>query len=1423
MEGEKNVIKVFGGNVRGARWWGVLSLAAIWSLWIPAARATSNPVPYIQSISPVATQTGGASAVSLTISGTNFVLGSSVVQVTLDGSTTSTPLATTVVSPTQLTATLPTSETAKDGTALVTVVNGAGLVSNVVELPITRSASVLTFRETTQDPSGGNHADAPPVLADFNNDGIPDIAVSYNGGPGNYGVSVFLGTGGGSFHGAEPLAPTGSLPQGLAVADFNGDGNVDLAVANAQDASLTVLLGNGDGTFQPGITTTLTTGSRPYLIAAGDFNGDGLLDLAVACRPGSGPGFVTVLLGTVTPGTFQAPVNYGNIGQVAGLAMADFDGNGTLDLAVSDATNNEVWILSGNGDGTFSSGTAFATQSGPTDIVAADFNGDGQTDLAVAYSAVSQVSVLVNNTQSAGTLAFQPGAQYTTGGAGDFLAAADLNGDGFVDLTEPNLSSNTVSVLLGNGDGTFQSSTNFTVDAGFNSVIGVAASDLNADGRTDLAFTAVEQQSGLAVVAVLLQTPQITISPTSVDFAPQLKSTKSPAQTVTVTYTGGPQLTLYSIDTTTNFSETDNCPLSPAVLAYQASCTVNVYFTPGTSGSLSGQLSIADNVTGQANPQVVSLSGTGEAPLAGVSTPSLSFGNQLVATTSASQAVTLSNTGNGPLTITSIGVSAGFSQTNTCGSSVAANSTCTISVSFAPTTSGAANGTLTVTDNSDETSGSTQTVSLTGSGIAPAGLAPASLTFANQLTGTTSAAQTLTLSNSNSTALSIASVTITGANSGDFAETNSCGVSLAAGANCTISVSFKPTAAGARTGTVTVTENASGAASSTQSVNLTGTGIAPAGLTPSSLTFTSQTVGVTSGTQTLTVSNTNSVALSITSVTISGSNGGDFADTSSCGTSLAAGASCTLTVSFKPTATGTRSGTLSVTENASGAASSTQSVSLTGTGVAPVAGVAPGSLTFAGQPVGSTSAAQVVTLSNTGTAALSISSITASGGFDQTNSCGTSVAAGASCAINVTFAPASAGTLSGSLTVTDNSGGAAASTQTVSLTGTGTAPGVKLSTTSLSFGNENVGAQSAGQTVTITNNGTATLTLTGITAGGDFSQSNTCGGSLTAGGSCTVTVTFKPTAIFSRAATLTITDNASPATQTVSLSGTGVGADPNLSPSSLAFSGQLVGATSTAQVVTLKNVGNAAMTVADLAASGDFFETSTCGASLAVNASCTISVAFKPTAGGTRTGALTVSAGGSHSIALSGVGQDFAFAGTATGSVTRGQSASYNLSATSEGGLGGAIALSCSGAPSEATCTVSPNSVMLNGSSATNFQVTVSTTAASGLAPLSRMTPPSEGDRGKWLLLGLVALAGMMLLARRRPEAVAGRLRLALATAGMLAVLALGVVACGGGSSTASSSNPGTPTGKYSLTVTGALTSGSVTVTHDVKITLQVQ
>jgi hypothetical protein len=223
-------------------------------------------------------------------------------------------------------------------------------------------------------------------------------------------------------------------------------------------------------------------------------------------------------------------------------------------------------------------------------------------------------------------------------------------------------------------------------------------------------------------------------------------------------------------------------------------------------------------------------------------------------------------------------------------------------------------------------------VSLTGTGTSTAPVAtlsPASLTFASQALGTTSAAQSLTLNNTGNAALSISSLALTGTNPGDFAQTNTCGSSLAAGGNCTISVTFKPTVSGTRTAAVTLTDNATG---SPQTASLSGTGgsTSPvASLSPSSLTFGNEPVDVISSSQVVTLNNTGSAALSITSITFSGANATNFTQVSTCGASLAAGGNCTIAILFTPSAAGARTASLTIADNASG---SPQSVALAGTG-----------------------------------------------------------------------------------------------------------------------------------------------------------------------------------------------------------------------------------------------------------------------------------------------------------------------------------------------------------------------------------------------------------------------------------------------------------------------------------------------------------
>jgi hypothetical protein len=288
------------------------------------------------------------------------------------------------------------------------------------------------------------------------------------------------------------------------------------------------------------------------------------------------------------------------------------------------------------------------------------------------------------------------------------------------------------------------------------------------------------------------------------------------------------------------------------------------------------------------------------------------------------------------------------------------------------------------------------------------------------------------------------------------------------------------------------------------------------------------------------------------------------------------------------------------------------------------------------------------------------------------------------------------------------------------------------------------------------------------------------------------------------------------------------GAEPLvvLSPTSMTLGAQIVGTTSAPQTVTLTNVGTANLAITSIMASGDFSQTNTCGTTVSTDGDCTISVTFTPTAGGNRTGTITISDNGPNSpqtIALSGTGEDFALAATSTSAtVAPGQPATYTLSVTGEGGFSPSVSFTCTGAPSEATCTVSPNPVTL-GSSATNVTVSVTTAAPSSSAPRSRPLPPlpplSPDLRGL-LMLALVLAAMARATGRRRPSRV-NRWQTTMVPFTLGLLLALVLAGCGGGGGSAIvSPNPGTPPGTYTLTITGSATSGSVTLSHSLTLTL---
>jgi len=323
-------------------------------------------------------------------------------------------------------------------------------------------------------------------------------------------------------------------------------------------------------------------------------------------------------------------------------------------------------------------------------------------------------------------------------------------------------------------------------------------------------------------------------------------------------------------------------------------------------------------------------------------------------------------------------------------------------------------------------------------------------------------------------------------------------------------------------------------------------------LNPGGLFFPTQSIGTKSAPETVTLTNGDN-AQTIASIAITGADPGDFAETNTCPASLAAGVQCTITVIFTPSVAGIRKASVTITDSAPG---SPQVVSLTGStstvGLScgqdnlPCSGVS-----FGNQAVGIPSSSQAVTVTNNGTSALTISSVTASGDYSQTDNCTiASLQPTTTCVIKVTFAPSVPGRSVGALTLSDNAPG---SPQVILLTGTGfSEPLVNLSTSTLGFPSQTVGTTSAPQQVTLQNIGSAPLNISGIgiAPSSDFSQTNTCGPSLSAGATCTLSVTFTPSAAGSRTASLTITDNAAGSPQVISLGGNGADFAISVSPPS---------------------------------------------------------------------------------------------------------------------------------------------------------------------------------------------------------------------------------------------------------------------------------
>ena len=564
--------------------------------------------PTVTGRSPAAGATGVATSVRPTVTFSEAIDPTTVTttNLTLTPSGGSAVAATVAYDGPSLTATLTPTAALTAGTVYTVRVKGG--TTGIADLAGNRLVADATSTFTTASGGGSGsgqflapvtYATSPEphsvVIADVNADGKKDL-VEVNAG--NNTAGVFLGNGNGTFG---PIATfgTGLKPKSVVVGDLDGDGKMDLVVANQDDSTLSVLLGTGTGAF--GTQTKFATCSRPHEVALGDFNHDGKVDVAAACWDGS---VISVHLGNGN-GTFQAATNITCGLAPHSLVIADFNRDGNLDLAVANHDANTMSVVLGNGNGTFASSVTYSTGVGTHAVRTADVNGDGILDLAAVNDGSNSVSVFLGT----GTGAFGTGTQYAVGSVPKSVAMTDLNGDGKVDLVVSNTAGNgdgvtgnpggdNVSVLFGNGNGTFQTAKTDIVGP---TPFSVTAGDLDGNGTPDLATANWDGPS----VSVLLNVRTSDAAPTVTGRSPAAGAT-GVATSVRPTVTFSEAIDPTTV-TTTNLTLTPSGgsavaatvaydgPSLTATLTPTAALTAGTVYTVRVKGGTTGIADLAGN------------------------------------------------------------------------------------------------------------------------------------------------------------------------------------------------------------------------------------------------------------------------------------------------------------------------------------------------------------------------------------------------------------------------------------------------------------------------------------------------------------------------------------------------------------------------------------------------------------------------------------------------------------------------------------------------------------------------------------------------------------------------------------------------------------------------------------------------------------
>lgn len=659
-----------------------------------------------------------------------------------------------------------------------------------------------------------------------------------------------------------------------------------------------------------------------------------------------------------------------------------------------------------------------------------------------------------------------------------------------------------------------------------------------------------------------------------------------------------------------------------ATLAVGQSATVQVQFAPTSAAAATGDLVVTSNAS---NPSLtVALTGTGTAAGISVTPPSVSFGDVADGTT-ATQSIILKNTGTANLTVSSASATGtGFAVTGFSAQTLTPNSTMTFNATFTPTSTSAVTGSISV---STSLSGSPTSIPLTGTGTQPGmSVTPSSVSFGDVADATT-ATQLITLKNIGTANLVVSSESVTGAG---FTVTGFSAQTLAPNSSMSFNAVFAPTSAGGASGSISVSTNLSG---SPTAIPLTGTGTQPGiSVTPSTVSFGSVADG-TSSTQIITVKNTGTANLVVSSATASGTG---FSVTDFVAQTLTPNSSMTFNAVFAPASPGAASGSVSVATNLS----QPTTVALSGTGTQPAMSVTPSSVSF-GTVADGTGSTQAVILKNTGTANLVVSSAAASGtGFSVAAFTAQTLTPGSSMSFNAVFAPTSAGAVTGSISVSTN---LPASPTSIPLTGTGADPAMSITPSSVTFGSVVDGTNNS-QTITVKNTGTVNLVVSSESVtGAGFSVTGFAAQTVTPNDSMAFNAVFAPSSPGSVTGSISLSTNVPGSPTAIGLSGTGAAPTFSLgaSPTTLTFASVNVGSNSSLPV-TLKNNGNSNITISGISGATGPFSTSgvSAGTTLTPNQSATLNVIFTPTASGAASATITVASNSSTapSISVSGTG-----------------------------------------------------------------------------------------------------------------------------------------------------------------------------------------